>query len=293
MATMHEDEVEVDPVLVRTLLDEQFPHLARLPIRALPSTGTVNAIFRLGDELCVRLPRVAKWGRDLRTEATWLPRLAPLVTLRVPDVVAAGEPGAGYPLPWSILRWIEGETYDAARVDDEEAAALALATFVAELRRVDTRGAPASGRRPLAELDVITREAIASLPAAMDRAAITAAWDRALEAPTWDATAVWRHCDLLPPNLLVAGGRIEAVIDFGGVGIGDPAHDVIAAWSVFGPRGRSAFAEALDDDVGTWERARGVALHQALLIIPYYRISNPPFAAMATRTVAQVLAPGR
>ena len=286
---MHEDEVDIDAALVRALLDEQFPELASSPIEPVASNGTVNAIFRLGPDLCVRLPRVARWGRDLSKEARWLPQLAPQLSLAVPEPVAVGEPGAGYPFPWAIFRWIDGETYETDRVDDERRAAVDLAQFVTELRRIDITGAPRSGRSPLADLDELTRGAIASLPDSMDRDAITAAWERGRDAPAWDGEAVWRHCDLLPPNLLVAAGRLAAVIDFGGVGVGDSAHDVIAAWSVFGATGRATFRHALDVDDATWERARGVALHQALLIIPYYPDTNPAFVTMAERTVGHVL----
>jgi aminoglycoside phosphotransferase (APT) family kinase protein len=127
---------------------------------------------------------------------------------------------------------------------------------------------------------------------AIDARAAAAAWERALRAPAWDGAPVWIHADLLRPNLLVHGGRLRAVIDFGAVGAGDPAADVIAAWSVFGRDGRAVFRAALDVGDGVWERARGYALHQALLIIPYYAATNPGFAALAERTVREVLAPG-
>ncbi len=165
-----------------------------------------------------------------------------------------------------------------------------LARFVLELRRIDTAGAPRAGRRPLRELDAITRDAIRSAHGLIDGEAALAAWDRALEAPAWTGTPVWIHTDLLRPNVLVRDGRICAVIDFGGAGIGDPAADVIAAWSVFGPTGRSTFRDALEVDDGTWNRARGFALHQAAVIIPYYPETNPDFVASAQRTVEEVLA---
>jgi aminoglycoside phosphotransferase (APT) family kinase protein len=142
----------------------------------------------------------------------------------------------------------------------------------------------------LRDLDSATRAAIGELRGVIDTDAATAAWERCLDAPSWQGRPVWRHCDLLTPNLLVAEGRLTAVIDFGGVGIGDPAADVIAAWSVFGPRGRAAFRDALDVDDDTWVRARGYALHQALLIIPYYPETNPGFVVTAMRTVERVLA---
>jgi aminoglycoside phosphotransferase (APT) family kinase protein len=287
---MHEGEVGIDEALVGRLVAAQFPHLADLPIRAVRSTGTVNAIYRLGDHHCARLPRVAAWAPSVEKEVAWLPRLAPRVSLRVPEPVARGRPASGYPFPWAIFRWIEGHPYRDELVRDERHAAGELARFVAELRRIDPTGAPRGGRRPLRELDAATRRAIESSRGAIDGEAAAAAWARALGAPAWDGTPVWIHTDLLRPNLLVDRGRLCAVIDFGGAGVGDPAADVIAAWSVFGPTGRAAFRAALEVDEGTWQRARGYALHQALLIIPYYAETNPEFVALAQRTVAEVLA---
>jgi aminoglycoside phosphotransferase (APT) family kinase protein len=287
---LHDGEVDIDPGLVGRLVATQFPELAGLPVRAVFSTGTVNAIYRLGDQLYVRLPRLREWADGVDREWHWLPRLAPRLSLRVPEPIGRGQPTSSYPFPWTICRWIEGQPYADALVDDERQAAGDLARFVAELRRVDPAGAPRSGRQPLRELDVGTRAAISASGAVIDRDAATAAWERALEAPAWDGTPVWIHSDLLRPNLLVHGGRLHAVIDFGAVGVGDPATDVIAAWSVFGPAGRATFRAALDVDDGTWERARGIALHQAAAIIPYYAETNPGFVALARRTVEEILA---
>jgi aminoglycoside phosphotransferase (APT) family kinase protein len=286
---LHDGEVDIDAALVRRLVAAQFPHLCDLPVEELQSTGTVNAIYRLGDDLYVRMPRVEQWAGDLEKELEWLPKLAPHLSLAVPEPVAKGEPGRGYPFAWAIYAWLRGETFAIDRVDEHQAAA-DLARFVAELRRIDPTRAPRSGRAPLQYLDSVTRGAIDELRGVVDTDAVTAAWDRCLQAPVWEGSAVWRHCDLLPPNLLVADGRLTAVIDFGAAGIGDPAADVIAAWSVFGPSGREVFRSALDVDDGTWARARGYALHQALLIIPYYPDTNPGFVVTATRTVEQVLA---
>jgi aminoglycoside phosphotransferase (APT) family kinase protein len=288
---MHDGEVGIDAGLVGRLVAGQFPRLAGLPVSAVQSTGTVNAIYRLGDHLCTRLPRVQEYAGDLEDELRWLPWLAPQLSLRVPEPVAAGHPAAGYPFPWAIYQWIDGQPYADELVGDERQAARDLARFVAELRRIDpVAGAPRAGRRPLRELDSVTREAIDSSRDVIDRDAATAAWERALEAPAWEGTPVWIHADLLRPNLLVDGGRLCAVIDFGAAGIGDPAADVIAAWSVFGPAGRQAFRAALGVDDGTWNRARGFALHQAAMIIPYYPETNPGFVTMAKRTVGEVLA---
>ncbi len=287
---MHAGEVDIDVELVQRLVAREFPWLADLPISLVQSTGTVNAIYRLGNDLCARLPRVLSWAEDLEKEVTWLPKLAPYLSLRVPEPVSMGHAASGYPFPWAIYRWINGHPYAADLVHDERQDATDLAQFLVELRRVDPCGAPRGGRKPLRELDAATRVAIEASRSVIDSDAATAAWASALEAPAWDGTPVWIHTDLLSPNLLVDGGRLCAVIDFGGMGVGDPAADVIAAWSVFSQSGRATFRGTLDVDDGTWNRARGYALHQAVMIIPYYSETSPVFVALAKRTVEEVLA---
>jgi aminoglycoside phosphotransferase (APT) family kinase protein len=274
---LHEAEVDIDAALVERLVGDQFPAL-RATLRPLPSTGTVNEIYRLGDERYVRLPRID--DRDLLKEWEWLPRLAPRLPLKVPTPVALGEPGHGYPYRWAIYEWIEGVPYDDGV--DEEQAARDLAAFVRALRALPVEGAPPAGRAPLAELDLITRGAIES-------PAVLAAWEEALRAPEWDGTPTWIHSDLLRTNVLVRDSRIAAVIDFGAVGAGDPATDLIAAWAVFGPAGRAVYRAELGVDDGTWARGRGIALHQAAMIIPYYAETNPSFATLARRTIDQIL----
>ena len=288
---MHAGEVPIDAALVGRLISEQFPRWADLPISAVRSTGTVNAIYRIGDHLCARLPRVEEWAQDLEKERRWLPKLAPRLSLPIPEPVGKGHPTSSYPFSWAIYRWIDGEPYSDDLVDDEQRAARDLARFVAALRRIDpVPGVPLGGRPPLRDLDAATREAIDSSRRVVDGDAATAAWELALEAPAWRGTPVWIHTDLLRPNVLLRDGRLRAVIDFGGVGVGDPAADVIAAWSVFGRTGRNTFRNALDIDDDTWNRARGFALHQAAMIIPYYRETNPGFVSLARRTVGEVLA---
>ncbi len=322
---MHEGEVRIDAALVERLVADQLPHLADRPIRTIPATGTMNAIYRLGDDLCVRLPRLKDSADRGERELHWLPRLARHLTLPIPEPVATGAPGAGYPFRWAVYRWIDGTTRADHPTGDETQLAADLAAFVLELRAIDTTAAPRAGRRPLAQLDAATRAAIAASgdeierheataapPAGrrplaqldgatraaiaasgdeIDRHAVTAAWDRALTAPAWDGERAWIHNDLLPTNLLVepSTGRLSAVIDFGGAGAGDPAGDVVPAWSVFGPTGRDPYRAALGVDDGTWARARGYALHQAALIIPYYAGTNPGLVSVALRTIGQVL----
>ncbi len=288
---MHDGEVHIDAETVGRLVAAQFPQLSALPISAVKSTGTVNAIYRIGDHLYARLPRLEQWAQDLDNEWQWLPRLGPGLSLRIPEPVGRGTPASSYPFSWAIYGWIDGQPYADELVDDELQAGKDLARFVAELRGMEPiAGAPRAGRKPLRELDAMTRAAIDSARGVIDYEAAVAAWEGALAAPAWQGTPVWIHTDLLRPNLLVHGGRLCAVIDFGGVGVGDPAADVIAAWSVFSHTGRGVFRSALDVDDGTWNRARGFALHQAAMIIPYYAATNPRFVALAKRTIEEVIA---
>ncbi|MDN5765570.1 MAG: aminoglycoside phosphotransferase family protein [Humibacillus sp.] len=292
---MHDDEIPVDAGLVARLVAGQFPELAGLPVRRLRSTGTVNAIFRVGDHHCARMPLTSDWASDLDRELAWLPTLAPHLPLPVPRPVGRGHPTGSYPHDWALFDWIDGQPYPASLVD-ESAAAITLAGFVTALRGIPIMGGePPAGREPLADLDDDTRRALheAGDLGLLDEGAALDAWDRALEAPTFwgdGEPAVWIHADLLPGNVLVHGGRLAAVIDFGSVGVGDPAADVIAAWTMFDRPARALYRARLGVDDGTWARARGYALTQAAMIMPYYVTTNPQFCAMAGRSIAAVVA---
>jgi aminoglycoside phosphotransferase (APT) family kinase protein len=291
---LHDDEVEINADLVRRLVADQFPHLSDLPVTEFKSTGTVNLIYLLGDELCLRLPRVRRWASGLERECQWLPLLAPSLTLQVPEPVARALPTSYYPFSWAIFRWIDGQTYTADRVDDERQAAADLAQFVAELRSNDlppiddTR--PYGGRPSLAEQDADVRNWIAQAGDLIDGPAVTAAWEDALSGPAWDGTYTWIHGDLLPPNLLVKDGRLRAVIDFGATGRGDPATDLNPAWSVFGPAGRRVFRDLVGADDETWRRGRGIAIGQAAGLVPYYAVTNPGLSALGRRMLREILA---
>ena len=267
-ARMHADELEIDEALVRRLLAEQFPRWAELPLSRVEPQGTVNAIFRLGDELAVRLPRLAEWSAD-DGELRLLPRLAPLLPLEIPRPLALGEPGAGYPCRWLVVTWLAGETAPVTELVPVEAAH-DLAAFVAALQQADADGVTA-GRDRLAERDARTREHVARLGAVA-----LAAWERALAAPSWEKPPVWQHGDLDCRNWLVRDGRISGVIDWGSPGAGDPAADVMVAWKLHSPEAREAFRDALDVDDDTWTRARGWVVVQAAMILGYYTPENNP-----------------
>jgi len=288
---MHDDQVDVDVDVVRRLLAEQLPDLSSLPIRPVLSTGTVNALFRIGDDLVARLPLQDAWEEGIEREWRWIPWLSSRITAaRLPVPVFKGAANDAFPFSWSIYGWIEEAPYDDELIDDETDVARQLARYVLELRALEIPStAPEGGREPLAELDENTREAIEDAGAVIDAAGSMRVWDQALRTPPWDGTPVWIHGDLLRPNVIVHNGRLEAVIDYGYIGVGDPATDLIPAWAVFGPAGRAAYRDALQPDAETWSRGRGIALHQAAMIIPYYRETNPRFVELARRTIEQIL----
>jgi aminoglycoside phosphotransferase (APT) family kinase protein len=294
---MHADEVDTDTFLVSRLLAAQFPQWADLPIEAVRSAGTDNALYRLGDEMVVRLPRRERTSRTLEKERQWLPRLAPHLPLAVPVPLADGMPAEGYPCEWSVYRWLTGEDATVATVTDLSQLATDLAQFVAVLQRIDPTGGPSPGEHnafrgvPLATRDAGTRAAIDSLRGAIDFGAVTAAWESGLRSPEWEHPPVWIHGDLDARNLLVEEGRLSAVIDWGCLGVGDPACDVMAAWKVLSADTRDIFRAALSVDESTWARARGWALSQALVALAYYTLeTNPVFVLEARRWMAEILA---
>jgi aminoglycoside phosphotransferase (APT) family kinase protein len=281
---VHEDELEIDEPLVRALLAEQFPQWAALPLERA-GDGTVNVIFRLGDDLSVRLPRI-EWAADEANhrDRDLLPLLAPHLPVDVPRVVALGQPGAGYPWSWAVFGWIDGE------LPADALSPVEVASFVLALQTIDTGGAPepAGGRgKPLASRDRYVREALERVDATGAREL----WEEAMRAPEWDRPPVWIHCDLDARNVLVRDGRLAAVLDWGGAGAGDPAVDVMVAWKLVAREDRDRFRELLDVDDATWLRARGWCVSQALIALAYYTPeNNPPLHGEATRWLAEVLA---
>lgn len=291
---MHADEVDTDASLVTRLVAGQFPQWAGFPVTPVASAGTDNAVYRLGDSMVVRLPRIHWAVGQVDKEHRWLPRLAPFLPLALPVPLAKGEPAEGYPYPWAVHRWLEGETTTLDRLADPHQAAVDLAKFVTALQRADTTGGPLAGEHnlrgiPLAVRDAGIREAIAALRSMVDADAATAVWETALAAPEWNRAPVWFHGDLLPGNLLFQRGRLSAVIDFGGLGVGDPACDLMIAWSLFSGESRAVFRSALAVDDATWARGRGHALSQALIFIPYYLDTNPVGVGNAQCAIDEIL----
>ncbi|MFJ4842477.1 aminoglycoside phosphotransferase family protein [Streptomyces sp. NPDC088746] len=285
---MHADETKTDTALVRRLLAGQFPAWADLPVERVGSHGTVNAIYRLGTDMAVRLPRIEGGSKDVATESRWLPRLAPHLPFAVPTPLAEGVPAEGYPWSWSVCRWLDG-TNPAPGAGGAELAA-DIAEFVLALRGVDPAGAPPAYRsEPLASRGTATRAALDALHGVIDTGAAAAAWSEALRAPAPQGPAVWVHGDLQPGNVLVSGGRLSAVIDFGCMGLADPAVDLIPGWYLLRAGARRIFRTRVGVDAETWARGRGWALSIALMELSYYRTSNPVMAGTARRVIGEIL----
>jgi len=272
MERMHHDELAIDAALVRRLLDEQFPQWSALPLRRIEPSGTVNAIFRLGDRLSVRLPRRAGPTEPGSKEFDWLPTLAASLPVEIPLPVAQGRPSAGYPWFWEIHEWLDGDTLPVEHIDAMQAAR-DLAELIAALQRVDPEGAPPGRGIPLAERDKEMQHWFARFTG---DPAVKLEWERALAAPAWDGPPIWHHGDLDARNWLVREGRISGVIDWGAAGAGDPACDVMVAWKLRSPAARDAFRERLPTDDATWDRARGWVLSQAVAALSYYTPENNP-----------------
>ena len=299
---LHHDEVRIDEDLVRQLLRTQLPDLANLDLRLVPAQGTDNVVFRLGAELSVRLPRKPAAVRSLLIEREWLPRVAPQLPLPVPLPVAGGEPSDAYPFPWMVCTWLSGTPLPhggglgAGDVDT-------LAEFVVALQAFDSEDGPQvqPGQRagPVAAYDAVARTALdetSALQAAghiepdlVDEQVAASVWRAAVDAPAWPGPGVWVHRDLIASNLMTVDGRLSGVLDFGGLAVGDPAGDVMAAFHLFSAEGRSMFRAAVGADDATWVRARGWALTQGLEALPYYLATHPGMVAMAHRVIRATL----
>ncbi|WP_431278448.1 aminoglycoside phosphotransferase family protein [Leifsonia poae] len=298
MAHTPERDIHVDEALVARLISEQHPDLVA-PL-VLVADGWDNEIFRLGDDLAVRIPRRQVAAELIAHEQAWLPALAAQLPVAVPAPVRDGVPSEAFPWPWSIVRWVDG--IDGADVSGAERASVArpLAEFVAALHTLAPADAPHNPVRgvPLATRDVAVRERLALLAERTDVSGLTAHWERALDAPVWDGPPIWLHGDLHPGNLLFGRGEgdtgtrtLAAVIDFGDLTAGDPATDLATAWLTFEPDARATFRSRLSElaptDDATWLRAAGwaVAMGSALAA---HSDDNPRMAALGAHALAQL-----
>ncbi|TQS29296.1 aminoglycoside phosphotransferase family protein [Microbispora sp. KK1-11] len=285
----------IDAALVKRLIADQFPQWRDLPVTPVQVDGWDNRTYRLGEKMTVRLPTAAGYAPAVDKEHRWLPVLAPSLPVAVPEPLAKGAPGAGYPFEWSVRRWLEGETAFAGRIDDLPAFAVSVAEFLLALQSAGATGGPRAGAHSFhrgaspAHYDDETRRALAALDGRVDTARATAVWDAALGA-TWQGRPVWFHGDIAAGNLLVRDGRLTAVIDFGTSGVGDPACDLVIAWTMFAGESRHAFRAAVRQDSATWARARGWALWKALIVLAAVIDTDGEQAADQLRVIDEILA---
>lgn len=294
---MHDDQLDVTPGLVAALIREQFPRWSGMAIRPLASTGTVNAIFRIGDDLSARFPlRPADAAESLAVleqEARASAELARVSPFPAPEPVALGRPGAGYPMPYSVQTWLPGTVAFDADPSGSEAFAGDLAAFIAALRTVETRGRLFSGEGRggvLAHHDAWMAKCFEESEGLLDVDRLRRMWSRFRGLPRTGAD-VMSHSDLIPGNVLVEGDRLGGVLDTGGFGPADPALDLVGAWHLLRPGPRKVLRGALGCDDPEWERGKAWAFQQAMGLVWYYAETNPAMSRMGRRTLDRLLEP--
>lgn len=287
--------VTIDVKLVERLVAAQFPQWSHLPVSRVAQGGWDNRTFHLGPEMTVRLPSWQAYVAQVEKEHAWLPRLAPDLPLPIPVPLAKGAPGEGYPWAWSIYGWIEGETAAQAAIADLNEFAVSVAGFLRALQSIDATQGPAAGAHnfhrggALRTYDAETWAAIETLGHTIERGAASAIWEDAL-ASRWDQAPVWVHGDVAATNLLVRDGRLSAVIDFGIMGVGDPACDLAIAWTLLDADSRQAFRQALAVDAATWARGRGWVLWKALIVLARQGEAKTAEVEFQKRALAAVIA---
>jgi aminoglycoside phosphotransferase (APT) family kinase protein len=261
------DPQDLDSATVARLVAGQFPQWADEPVRPVGKPGVDNSTFRLGEDKMVRLPRFERWIGQVTREQRWLPVLAPRLPLPIPEPLAQGEPADGFPYPWSVYGWLPGERADLAELDLRQAAA-DLAEFLLALWGIDAadgpppessngfRGCDLADERDSPVVRSYLEHRIGRLDGLLDTRPIRELWEHTLATPVWSPDPVWVHGDPAPSNLLAEHGRLSAVIDFGTLAVGDPAVDLIAAWSLLDADARKVFRDRLDIDDDTWTRGR-------------------------------------
>lgn len=280
------DRNAITPDLIRELLEEQFPQWAQLPIRPVERPGWDNITMRLGDTMSVRLPSAEMYSAQVEKEHRWLPSLRRYLPVDIPRPLGRGEPGSRFPRPWSVYEWLPGHHATVDRVPDLVGLAVELGRFLAALYAVDGTGGPAAGRHSfyrgasLSHWDESAWTAIDALADVIDAPGATEVWKTAQES-SWTGSPVWYHGDMSAANLLVQGGRLSAVIDFGTCGVGDPACDLVIAWSFFHGDSRAAFRREVSLDDATWARARGWMLWKAAVTLQHAFVETPDLMGSA------------
>lgn len=294
--TMHPDEIAISADLARELIDDQFPQWRDLPLQRISSTGTVNAIFRIGDELAARFPlRAADPGETLATlqrEALAAGQFVKHSPVPAPRPVAIGTPGSGYPLPWSVQTWLAGTVATQADPGESIAFATDLATFIKALRSVDTHGARFAGTSRGGDIrahDEWVQMCLRRSEGLLDVSRLRELWGELRDLPR-EGPDVMSHTDLIPGNVLVADGRLAGILDAGGFGPADPALDLIAGWHLLQDGPRAVFRQQLGCCDLEWARGKAWAFEQSMGVVWYYVETNPVMSLMGKRTLERILA---
>ena len=294
MNDRREGRFEVDDKLARTLIDSQFRQWSRFPLEKFISSGTDHIIYRLGDELAVRFPVSTAAGDQAAKEQIWLPRMTGFAVV-IPKVIGVGHPANEFPFAWSVMNWVYGNDATTDAIVDWVKAANDLGQFVTELRNQNSFGAPMAGKHnafrgtALINLDHIARNAIDALGDVFDQANLLHIWEQALDVHPWTAPPVWIHGDIHAANIVMRNGHIAGIIDFGLMGVGDPACDLAPAWSFLPSHARDTFRAAADVDDKTWQRGKGWGFYIGVIALSYYRNRNPILSDIAEKAIQAVI----
>lgn len=291
---IHKNEITASLPVVQQLIDNQFPDWRHLPIRKITSNGTDNTLLRLEGNLCIRLPRRPEAVEKIAKEYTWLPKF-PSLPFAIPRPVALGKPDDAFPYNWAVFEWIEGKNPDLQMLRYPDQFACQLGAFLREFQKTDITGGPVAGAHnnfrgaPLDQRDAGTRQAVSNLSAVYNPKILTQFWNRVLETPAYSGPGVWLHGDIHSGIMLTKGKQVTALIDFGLMGVGDPACDLMIGWTELDGTARAALREATVVDAETWARARGWAFSFAVIALAYYIGKNDFLEDMARHCIGEVL----
>ncbi|MFK7824157.1 MAG: aminoglycoside phosphotransferase family protein [Oligoflexales bacterium] len=288
---LHDDEVDIDVTIVKHLIAKQFPQYDRQVVSALVPSGTDNKMFKLGLDKIVRLPRTSGAVASLQKEEKWLPIIGENLPTAVPIPIHAGEPTKEYPFPWLIIPFISGSTPGLSNPLDGEQAAFDLAKFIGAMQQQDTNGAPLCTRgQHIKNRDSAVRKSVELLGDEYDLDQLLEIWNDSVNTPRWEGPSCWIHGDLHVGNILSNGGKINAIVDFGLCGVGEPSCDFMPAWTLLKKENREKFRSLINADENCWKRARGWAFSMGVLGYPYYKNTNPIFASIAKNAMDQAIA---
>ncbi len=294
MRDLRERRFEIVEELAQSLIASQFPAWSHLPLKKIDSAGTDNSMYRLGDEMAVRFPVSVSAAEQVAKEQSWLPKLSSFA-VAIPVIIGAGRPTNEFPLPWSVVNWIEGKDAASDVISDWLTMADDLGQFVRAFRGQNISGAPAAGKHngfrgtALINLDQVARNAMNALEDIFDKACLLKIWEQALGVEPWAGSPVWIHGDIHAANIVVQNGSIAGIIDFGLMGVGDPACDLALAWSLLPTHARDVFRTAANVDEPTWQRGKGWGLYIGVIALSYYRERNAILSGIAETAIQAVI----